>query len=183
MRWKIFQWMKLLFRHSSNSRKLSRQKFHNELACVFTAHYASKNADWNQQQLTDGGILANWNSANHPYCFLSNQKKSPDSSFFACDLWKDCIMPSCRYMTHMLYTDLLKSHNIILYAILRFLRNQPTKIPSVACSFKMQSFHSRENADSRKFYLFSTKNKTAQSHLTSCEIKEILEGYFCWRRR
>ena len=50
-------------------------KFHNELACVFTAHYASKNADWNQQQLTDGGVLANRNSANHPYCFLSNQKK------------------------------------------------------------------------------------------------------------
>ena len=75
MRWKIFQWMKFLFRHSSNSRKLSRQKFHNELACVFTAHYASKNADWNQQQLTDGGVLANRNSANHPYCFLSNQKK------------------------------------------------------------------------------------------------------------
>ena len=23
----------------------------------------------------DGGVLANWNSANHPYCFLSNQKK------------------------------------------------------------------------------------------------------------
>ena len=35
----------------------------------------AKNADWNQQPLTDGGILANWNSANHPYCFLSNQKK------------------------------------------------------------------------------------------------------------
>ena len=35
----------------------------------------AKNADWNQQQLTDGGILANWNGANHPYCFLSNQKK------------------------------------------------------------------------------------------------------------
>ena len=75
MRWKIFQWMELLLGHSSNSRELSWQKFHNELACVFTAHYASKNADWNQQQLTDGGILANWNSANHPYCFLSNQKK------------------------------------------------------------------------------------------------------------
>ena len=50
---------------------------HNELACVLTAHlYAtSKSADWNQQQLTDGGILANRNNANHPYCFLSNQKK------------------------------------------------------------------------------------------------------------
>ena len=55
--------------------KNSRQKFNNELACVFTAHYANKNADWNQQELTDGGILANRNSANHPYCFLSNQKK------------------------------------------------------------------------------------------------------------
>ena len=28
-----------------------------------------------QQQLTDGGILANRNSANYPYCFLCNQKK------------------------------------------------------------------------------------------------------------
>ena len=74
MRWKIFQWMKFLFRHPSNSRKLSRQKFHNELACVFTAHYVSKNADWNQQ-LTDGSILANRNSLNHLYCLLSNQKK------------------------------------------------------------------------------------------------------------
>ena len=47
MRWKIFQWMKFLFRHSSNSRKLSLQKFYNELACVFTAHLCaiSKNAD------------------------------------------------------------------------------------------------------------------------------------------
>ena len=52
------------------------RKFHNELACVFTAYYnASKNTDWNQQQLTDGGVLANRNSANHPNCFLSNQKK------------------------------------------------------------------------------------------------------------
>ena len=61
--------MKFLFGHSSNLRKLSRQKFYNEHACVFTAHYASKNADWNQQQLTAGDILANWNSANHPYCY------------------------------------------------------------------------------------------------------------------
>ena len=45
MRWKIFQWVKFLFRHSSNSRKLSRQKFYDELACVFTAHDASKNTD------------------------------------------------------------------------------------------------------------------------------------------
>ena len=182
MRWKIFQWMKFLFRHSSNSKKLSRQKFDNELACLYTQ---AKMQTENQQQLTDGGILADRNSANHPYCFLSNQKKSPDSSFFACDLWKDCIMPSCRYIrriccrqTYWRVTTLY-----IPYAILRFLGNQPTKIPSVACSFKMQSFHSRESADSRNFYLFSTKNKRAQSHLTSCEIKEILKGYFCWRRR
>ena len=72
MRWKIFQWMKFLFRHSSNSKKLSRQKFDNELACL---HTQAKMQTENQQQLTDGGILANRNSANHPYCFLSNQKK------------------------------------------------------------------------------------------------------------
>ena len=40
------QWMKFLFGHSSNSGKLSRQKFHIELACVFTAErYTRKNAD------------------------------------------------------------------------------------------------------------------------------------------
>ena len=92
MRWKILQWMKFLFRHSSSSRKLSRQKFHNELACVFTAHYASKIADWNLQQLTDGGILTNRNSANHSYCFLSNQKKV--QILFFLHVICDCIMPS-----------------------------------------------------------------------------------------
>ena len=181
MRWKIFQSMKFLFRYSANSRKLSRQKFHNELAGVFTAHLIHKQKS---RLKSTGDILANRNSANHPYCFLSNQKKSPDSSFFACDLWKDCIMPSCRYMTHIYVVDRPIEESQHYY--LRYPEipgNQPTKIPSVACSFKMQSFHSRENADSRNFYLFSTKNKTAQSHLTSCEIKEILEGYFCWRRR
>ena len=138
MKWKIFQCLKFLFRHSSNSRKLSRQKFHNELAYLFTAYYGSKNADWNHQQLTDGGVLANRNSTNHPaeiswrtrvciHCVLRKQKcrlkstttngwrrfgqseqrkssvlfpiqseKSPDSGFFACDLWKKCIMPSFR---------------------------------------------------------------------------------------
>ena len=30
---------------------------------------------FNQQQLADGSVLANRNSANHPHCFLSNQKK------------------------------------------------------------------------------------------------------------
>ena len=77
MRWKTFQWIKFLLSHSSNySRKLSRPKFHNELACVFTAHFEGKDADWNQQQLLDGGILTNRNSANHPYFFLSRQKEA-----------------------------------------------------------------------------------------------------------
>ena len=66
--------------------KTEPQKFHNELACVFTVHCARKNADRNQQQLTDGGILANQNSANHSYCFLSNQKEVQILAFFACDL-------------------------------------------------------------------------------------------------
>ena len=108
MKWKIFQWMKFLFRHFSNSRKLSRQKFHNELACVFTAHlYASKNVDWNQQQLTDGGVLANRKSANHPYCFLSNQEKSR--------FWLFC-MWSVKEMYHALlpktdYRDKARRHD------------------------------------------------------------------------
>ena len=77
IRWdgKYSNWSNLYLEHSPQSRKLSRQKFHNELVYVFTASCASKNADWNQQQLKDGGILANRNSADHPYCFLSNQKQ------------------------------------------------------------------------------------------------------------
>ena len=86
MRWKIFQWMKFPFRHSSSARKLSRQKFHNKLACVFTVHCASNNVEWNQQQLTDGGILGNRNSANHPYCFLFNKKEVHILAFFAREL-------------------------------------------------------------------------------------------------
>ena len=82
------------------ARKLSRQKFHNELAWVFTAHYASKNADWNQQRPTNGGVLANRKSANHPYCFLSNQKKIPDSGFFACDLWRNVSCPLPRVVQY-----------------------------------------------------------------------------------
>ena len=80
------------------ARKLSRQKFHNELACVFTAHYASKNADWNQQQLTDGGVLANRNSANHPYCFLFNQKKVQILAFLhvICERNVSCPPPENR---------------------------------------------------------------------------------------
>ena len=63
-------------------------------SCVYSL--LSKNADWNQQQLMDGGILANRNSTNHPFFFLANQKEVQILAFFACDLWKNCIMPSSR---------------------------------------------------------------------------------------
>ena len=117
--------MKFLFRHSSNSRKLSRQKFDNELVCVFTAHlYASKNADWNQQQQTYGGILANRNSANHPYVSYPIRKKSR--------FWLFC-MWSVKEMYHALlpkadYRDKGKGHDrrqvrtAILLILPKFLR-------------------------------------------------------------
>ena len=65
---------------------------------VFAAHYASKNADWNQQQVTDGGILVNRNSANHPYCFLSNQKKVQILAFLyvICERIVSCPPPENR---------------------------------------------------------------------------------------
>ena len=128
MRWKIFQWMKFLFRHSSNSRKLSQQKFDNELACVL---YASKNADWNQQQLTDSGILANQNSANQPYCFLSNQKKVQFLAFF---MW------SVKEMYHALlpkavYRDKGRGHD-------RRLEKQSQSKPAKLCLFIKQNIKS-----------------------------------------
>ena len=63
MRWKIFQWMKLLFRHSSNSRKLSRRNF------ITNSHVYSLLITQAKMQTEIN------NSANHPFCFLSNQEK------------------------------------------------------------------------------------------------------------
>ena len=92
---KYFNGWNCYLQHPSNSRKLSWLKFHNELiVCLSTAPCPSKNADWNQQQLTDGCILANRNSANYPYCFLIQSERSPDFGFLACDLWR-IIFVSC----------------------------------------------------------------------------------------
>ena len=41
----------------------------------------------------DGIILAKRKSS---ISFSIQSEKSPDSGFFACDLWKDCIMPSSQ---------------------------------------------------------------------------------------
>ena len=94
---KYFNGWNCYLHYSSNSRKLSRLKFLNELVCLFTAPCPSKkNADCNQQQLTDGCILANRKRANYPYRFLIQSETSPDFGFLASDLWKDCIMPSSQ---------------------------------------------------------------------------------------
>ena len=84
--------------HSSNLRKLSWLKFHNELMCLFTTPCPSENADWNQQQLMDGCILTSRNRANYPYCFLIQSETSPDFGFLACDLWRivSCPPPKNR---------------------------------------------------------------------------------------
>ena len=91
-RWKICQWMKFLFWHSSNSRKLSRQKFQNELACVFTAQMQTE-INNNQQ------MAAFWPIGTAQIIhivFLIQSEKSSDSGFFTCDPTKKCIMPSTR---------------------------------------------------------------------------------------
>ena len=93
MRWKIFQWMKFLFRHSSNSKKLSRQKFHNELACVFTVALRNR-----LKSTTTNG----WRHFGHSkrrksfVLFPIQSEKSPDSGFLTCDPRNKCIMPSSR---------------------------------------------------------------------------------------
>ena len=64
------------FRHSLNSRILSWQKFHNELACVLTAHFKTQAKCRLKSTTTNRWRrFGNRNSANHPYCFLSNQEK------------------------------------------------------------------------------------------------------------
>ena len=83
--------------HSSNSRKAEPSEISSRTRVwrVFTAPCANKNADWNQRQLTDCGILANWNSVSHPYCFLSNQQEIQILGFLhvICDRNVSCPPP------------------------------------------------------------------------------------------
>ena len=96
MRWKTFQWIKFLFSHSSNySRKLSRPKFHNELACVHCS--LCKQRCRLKSTTTNGWRHFGQSEQRKSSIFFPIQsERGPDSGFFACDLWKDCIMPSSR---------------------------------------------------------------------------------------
>ena len=76
-------WMKFLFRHSSNSRKLSREKF----VCQKCRLKSTSTNGWRhfgQSHQRKSSVL-----------FPIQSERSSDSGFFACDLWKD-IMPSSR---------------------------------------------------------------------------------------
>lgn len=44
---------KIALGFTSNSRKLRWQKYHNQLACEFTGHCASRNADMNLKPTTN----------------------------------------------------------------------------------------------------------------------------------
>ena len=94
MRWKIFQLVKFLFRHSSNSRKLSRQKFYNELACV--AHDASKKCRLKSTTTNGWRHFGQLEQRKSSELFPIQSEKSPDSGFFTCDPTKKCVMPSSR---------------------------------------------------------------------------------------
>ena len=61
-----------------------------------------------QQQLTDGRILANRNSANHPYCFLSNQKKVQILAFLYVICERNV---SCRPPENRLHRDKAGGHD------------------------------------------------------------------------
>ena len=84
------------FRHSSNSRKLSRQKFHNELAWVFTAHYASKKCRLKSTTTNGWRHFGRSERRKSFVLFPIQSEKSPDSGFFTCDPTNKCIMPSSR---------------------------------------------------------------------------------------
>ena len=76
MKWKIFQWMKFLFRHFSDWQEnwAGRNFITNSRVYSLLITQAKMQTEINNK-LTDGGVSANRNSANHPYCFLSNQKE------------------------------------------------------------------------------------------------------------
>ena len=99
MRWKIFQWMKFLFRHSSNSKKLSRQKFQKTSkrtrVCI---HCLLRKQKCRLKSTTTNGWrhFGQSEQRKSSILFPIQSEKSPDSGFFTCDPTKKCIMPSCR---------------------------------------------------------------------------------------
>ena len=78
--------MKFLFRHSSNSRKQSRQKFHNELACVFTAITQAKMQTQGSTTTNGWRYFGQSEQRKLSVLFPMQSEKSPDSGSFACDL-------------------------------------------------------------------------------------------------
>ena len=99
MRWKIFQWMKFLFRHPSNLRKLSRQKFHNELQGTrVRIHCSLRKQKCRLKSTTTNGWRHFGQSGRRKssVLFPIQSEKSPDSGFFTCDPTNKCIMPSSR---------------------------------------------------------------------------------------
>ena len=89
--------MKLLFRHSSNSRKLSGQKFHNELACV-RIHCLLRKQKCRLKSTTTNGWRHFGQSEQRKLSalFPIQSEKSPDAGIFTCDPTKKCIMPPSR---------------------------------------------------------------------------------------
>ena len=96
MKWKIFQWMKFLFRHFSNSRKLSWPEI-SQRTCV-CIHCSLHKQKCRLKSTTTKGWRRFGQSQQRKSSelFPIQSEKSPDSGFFACDLRKKCIMPSSR---------------------------------------------------------------------------------------
>ena len=90
---KYFNGWNCYLQHSSNSRKLSRLKFHNKLVSLFTAPCPSKNSDWNNNKWLHFG-----QSEQCKLSILFSYPIRKESRFWLSWMWsgKDnfCIMPS-----------------------------------------------------------------------------------------
>ena len=76
------------------SRKPSRQKFHNELACVFTAALRKQKCRL-KSTTTNGWRHFGQSKLRKSFLLFPIQSgKSPDSGFFTCDPTNKCIMLS-----------------------------------------------------------------------------------------
>jgi len=76
-----------LFRLFSDSRKLSRQKFHNKLACVCIYCLLGKQKCRLKSKTTNGwGRFGQSEQHKSSVLFPIQSEKSPHSGFFACDL-------------------------------------------------------------------------------------------------
>ena len=134
MKGKLFQWMKFLLDILQIQENWTGRYFittSRVYSLLNTQAKMQTEINNPRQPLTDGGFLADRNSANHPYCFLSNQKKVQILAFLhvLCERNAPCPPPEKRLQRWRVRAWsqaslwLRQTANVNLYHVTKFFLN------------------------------------------------------------